>query len=101
QQEEIDVVFITNDVLPPRVKNDDSDGEEVAVDVLRVDNFIQNFEHEFSESEDSNFDNPPVPLPPPEPSDEEFDFEIEIHVVKSNSDESTSNHDIVKFDNLD
>nr|GFD12161.1 hypothetical protein [Tanacetum cinerariifolium] len=45
-QEEIDVVAITNDVLPPRFENKDSDEEEVVVDVLRVDNFIQNSEHE-------------------------------------------------------
>nr|GFD18945.1 hypothetical protein [Tanacetum cinerariifolium] len=66
RQEEIDVVAITNDVLPPSFDNEDSDGEEVAVDVLCVDNLIQNSEHEYSESEDSDFDNPPVPLPPPE-----------------------------------
>nr|GFA41749.1 hypothetical protein [Tanacetum cinerariifolium] len=66
-QEEIDVVAITNDVLPPSVDNDDLDEEEVGVDVLRVDNFIHNSEHEYSENEDSDFDNPPVPLPPPEP----------------------------------
>nr|GEX29507.1 reverse transcriptase domain-containing protein [Tanacetum cinerariifolium] len=85
-QEEIDVVSITNVVLPPRVENDDSD-EEVAVVDLRVDNFIQNSEHEYSESEDSDFDNPPVPLPPSEPPDKEFNFEIafekEISVVRS------------------
>nr|GEY55082.1 hypothetical protein [Tanacetum cinerariifolium] len=75
-QEEIDDVAITDDVQPPRVKNDDSDEEFDVVDVLRVDNFIQNSEHKYSESEDSDFDNPPVPLPPPEPPDEEFDFEI-------------------------
>nr|GEX05727.1 reverse transcriptase domain-containing protein [Tanacetum cinerariifolium] len=40
QQEEIDVVTVTNDVLPPSVDNDDSDGEVDAVDDLRVDNFI-------------------------------------------------------------
>nr|GEW07779.1 reverse transcriptase domain-containing protein [Tanacetum cinerariifolium] len=87
RQEEIDVVIITNDVLPPSVENDDSDEEEVAVDVLLVDNSIQNFEHEYSESEDYDFNNPPVPLPAPEPADKEFDFEIdfgnEISVVKS------------------
>nr|GEW54276.1 ribonuclease H-like domain-containing protein [Tanacetum cinerariifolium] len=57
------------------------------VDVLRVDNFIQNSEHEYSESEDFDFDNPSVPLPPPEPPDKEFDFKIdfekEISVVRS------------------
>nr|GEY97992.1 hypothetical protein [Tanacetum cinerariifolium] len=96
RHEEIDVVTVTNDVLPPRVENDDSDGEEVAVDVLRIDNFIQNSEHEYSESEDSDFNNPPVPLPPPEPPDEGFDFEIdfgnEISVVRNM---------IVKFECID
>nr|GFA91347.1 reverse transcriptase domain-containing protein [Tanacetum cinerariifolium] len=65
---------ITDDVLPPGVENDDSDGEIDAIDDLRVDNSILNFK--FSESEDSNFDNPSVPLPPPEPPDEELDFKI-------------------------
>nr|GEY59557.1 reverse transcriptase domain-containing protein [Tanacetum cinerariifolium] len=55
-QEEIDVVSITDDVLPPSVDNDDSDEEVDIVDVLRVDNFIQNSEHEYSESEDTIFD---------------------------------------------
>nr|GFA23429.1 hypothetical protein [Tanacetum cinerariifolium] len=58
QQEEIDVVTETDDVLPPSVENDDSDGEVDAVDDLRVDNFISNSEHEYSESENSDFDNP-------------------------------------------
>nr|GEX98164.1 hypothetical protein [Tanacetum cinerariifolium] len=71
-QKEIDVV------LPP--SDDDSDEEVDAVGDLRVDNFIQNSEHEYSESEDSDFDNPPLPLPTPEPPDKEFDFEKEISV---------------------
>nr|GEV53929.1 reverse transcriptase domain-containing protein [Tanacetum cinerariifolium] len=78
QQEEIDFVIETDDVLPPGVENDDSDGEVDAVDDLRVDNFISNSEHEFSESEDSDFDIPSIPLPPSEPPDEEFDFEIDF-----------------------
>nr|GEX82539.1 hypothetical protein [Tanacetum cinerariifolium] len=41
-----------------------SDGEVDAVDDLRVDNSIQNSEHESSESEDSDFDNPSVPYHP-------------------------------------
>nr|GEW93324.1 hypothetical protein [Tanacetum cinerariifolium] len=96
QQEEIDVVTETDDVLPPGVENNDSDEEVDAVDVLRIDNSISNSEHEFSESEDSDFDNPSVPLPPPEPPDEEFDFEIdfgdEISVVRNM---------IVKFECID
>nr|GFA32487.1 hypothetical protein [Tanacetum cinerariifolium] len=87
QQEEIDIVTSTDDVLPPGVENDDSDGEVNAVSELRVDNSISNSEHEFSENEESDFDNPSVPLPPPEPPDEELDFEIdfgdEISVVKN------------------
>nr|GEZ01008.1 hypothetical protein [Tanacetum cinerariifolium] len=78
RQEEIDVISVTNDLLPPR--DDDSDEEVDDVGDLRVDNFIQNSEHEYSESEDSDFDNPPLPLPPPEPPDKEFDFEKEISV---------------------
>nr|GEU70566.1 reverse transcriptase domain-containing protein [Tanacetum cinerariifolium] len=76
--EEIDVVTVTDDVLPPSIENDDSDREVDAVDVLRVDNSISNSVHEYSESEDSDFDNPSVPLPPSEPPDEEFDFDIDF-----------------------
>nr|GFB07071.1 hypothetical protein [Tanacetum cinerariifolium] len=96
QQEEIDVVTVTDDVLPPSVENDDSDEEVDSIDDLRVDNSIQNSKQEYSESEDSDFDNPSVPLPPPEPPDEEFDFdidfEIEISVVRNT---------IVKFECID
>nr|GEY93216.1 reverse transcriptase domain-containing protein [Tanacetum cinerariifolium] len=95
-QEDIDVVTETDDVLPPSVENDDSDREVDVVDDLRVDNSISNSKQEFSESEDSDFDNPPVPLPPPEPPDEEFDFEIdfgdEISIVRNT---------IIKFECID
>nr|GFC17715.1 hypothetical protein [Tanacetum cinerariifolium] len=90
RQEEIDVVSITNDVLPP--SDDDSDEEVYVVGDLRVDNVIQNSEHECSESEDSDFDYPPLPLPPLEPPDKGFDFEIKISVVRSA---------IVKFECID
>nr|GEZ58920.1 reverse transcriptase domain-containing protein [Tanacetum cinerariifolium] len=43
QREEIDIVTSTDDVLPPSVKNDDSDGEINAVNDLSVDNSILNF----------------------------------------------------------
>nr|GEW95605.1 reverse transcriptase domain-containing protein [Tanacetum cinerariifolium] len=74
-QEEIDVISVTNDVLPP--SDDDSNEEVDVVGDLRVDNIIQNSEHEYSESEDFDFDNPQLPLPPPEPPDKKFDFEID------------------------
>nr|GEU46680.1 reverse transcriptase domain-containing protein [Tanacetum cinerariifolium] len=82
----------TDDVLPPSVENDDSDGEVDAVDDLHVDNSIQNSEHDFFESEGSDFDNSSIPLPPPKPPDEEFDFEKEISVVRNI---------IVKFECID
>nr|GFD49578.1 hypothetical protein [Tanacetum cinerariifolium] len=75
QREEIDIITSTDDVLPPGVENDDSDGEIDVVNELRVDNSISNSEHEYSKSEESDFDNPSVSLPPPEPPDAEFDFE--------------------------
>nr|GFB87729.1 hypothetical protein [Tanacetum cinerariifolium] len=92
REEETDVVSVTDDVLPPSVDNVDSDEEVDAVDVLRVDNFIQNSKHEYSESEDSDFDNPPLPLPPLEPPDKGFDFKIKISVERSV---------IVKFECID
>nr|GEY05981.1 reverse transcriptase domain-containing protein [Tanacetum cinerariifolium] len=85
QQEEIDIITSTNDVLPPGIENEDSDGEVDVVDDLRVDNSISNSKHEFSESEDSDFDNPSVPLPPPKPPDADFeiDFGDKILVVRN------------------
>nr|GEX65425.1 hypothetical protein [Tanacetum cinerariifolium] len=96
RQEEIDVVTITDDVLPPSVEKDDLDEEVDAVDVLRVDNFIQDSKHEYFESEDSDFDNPPVPLPPPEPPDKEFDFEIDFR-----NENFVLRNTIVKFECID
>nr|GFA45705.1 hypothetical protein [Tanacetum cinerariifolium] len=94
RQEEIDVVSVTNGVLP--LSDDNSDEEVDDVGDLRVDNFIQHFEHEYSESENSDLDNPLLSLPPLEPPDKEFDFEIdfqkEILVVRSV---------IVKFECID
>nr|GEV27396.1 uncharacterized mitochondrial protein AtMg00810-like [Tanacetum cinerariifolium] len=102
QREEIDIITSTDDVLPLGVENDDSDGEVDAVDDLRVDNSISNFKHEFSKSEESDFDNPSVPLPPPEPPDEEFDFEInfgdEISIVRNTIVEIECIDAKVKFD---
>nr|GFA65007.1 hypothetical protein [Tanacetum cinerariifolium] len=102
QQEEIDIITSTDDVLPPSVDNDDSDEEVDEVDVLRVDNSISNSEHESSESEDFDFDNPSVPLPPLEPPDEEFDFKSvfgnEISVVRNTIVKFECINSRVKFD---
>nr|GFA81192.1 hypothetical protein [Tanacetum cinerariifolium] len=103
QREEIDIVTETDDVLPPGVENDDdTDGEIDAVDELQVDNSISNSEHEYSDDEASDFDNPLVPLPPPKPPDAEYDFELdagdEILVVMNVSDELEFIDAKVKFD---
>nr|GFD06717.1 hypothetical protein [Tanacetum cinerariifolium] len=67
---------------------------------LRVDNVIQNSEHECSESENSDLDNPLLPLPPPEPLDKEFDFEFkkEISVVRNLIVKFECNDARMKFD---
>nr|GEX08003.1 hypothetical protein [Tanacetum cinerariifolium] len=102
QREEINIITSTDDVLPPGVENDDSDREVDAVDDLRVDNSISNSEHEFSESEESDFDNPSVPLPPSKPPDEELDFKIdfgdEISIVRNTIVEFECIDARVKFD---
>nr|GEX81713.1 reverse transcriptase domain-containing protein [Tanacetum cinerariifolium] len=94
RQEEIDVVSVTNDMLPP--SDDDSDENVNDVGDLRVDNFIQDSKHEYSESDDSDFDNPLLPLPPPEPPDKEFDFEIDFQ-----KEISVLRNVIVKFECID
>nr|GEU54497.1 hypothetical protein [Tanacetum cinerariifolium] len=77
EMEEIDIITNTDDVLPPGFENDDSDREVYAIEELHVDNSIFNPEHELSDNDASDFDNPSVPRPPPEPPDEEFDFELD------------------------
>nr|GEW29570.1 reverse transcriptase domain-containing protein [Tanacetum cinerariifolium] len=77
QREEIDIVTNIEELLPPGFENDDSDGEVDAIDDLRVVNSISNSEHELSDSEASNFDNPSVPRPPPEPPDADFNFKLD------------------------
>nr|GFA37094.1 reverse transcriptase domain-containing protein [Tanacetum cinerariifolium] len=87
--------LLTKDVAESSTKNlipipneciivSENGNDEVDVDGdLRVDNVIQNSEHEYSESEDSDLDNLLLPLPPPEPPDKEFDFEKEILVERN------------------
>nr|GEZ21536.1 hypothetical protein [Tanacetum cinerariifolium] len=61
QWEEIDIVTNTDELLPPGFENDDSDREINVVEELHVNNSISNSEHELSDSEESNFDNPSFP----------------------------------------
>nr|GEZ04925.1 hypothetical protein [Tanacetum cinerariifolium] len=102
QREEIDIVTNADDVLPLGFENDDSNREIDVVEELHINNSISNSEHEFSDSEASDFDNPSVPLPPPEPPDEELDFEInfgvEISVVRNTIIEFECLNPRVEFD---
>nr|GEX85521.1 reverse transcriptase domain-containing protein [Tanacetum cinerariifolium] len=99
---EIDIVTDTDELLPPGFENDDSEGEVDVVEKLRVDNSISNFEHELSDNEESDFDNPSILRPPLEPPDDEFDFEPDagdkITVVMYDNDEFECLDSRVEFD---
>nr|GFB46959.1 hypothetical protein [Tanacetum cinerariifolium] len=113
QQEEIDVVTETDDVLPPSDENDDDSSNDPLleeVDLLLFDNSIppgiENVDDDpegdirfleellidnsilSHESFDSNFeDNPSIPRPPQKPPDVETDAGEEIPVVMNDKDE--------------
>nr|GFB36483.1 hypothetical protein [Tanacetum cinerariifolium] len=82
QREEIDVVTNKDELLPPGFKNDDSNGEINAVEELQVNNSISNSANEFSNNEESDFDNPSVPRPPLEPPDADAGNEILVVMNK-------------------
>nr|GEY63415.1 reverse transcriptase domain-containing protein [Tanacetum cinerariifolium] len=75
QRDKIDIVTNTDELLPPRFKNDDSEEEIDAFAELNVDNSISNSEHELSDNEEADFDNQSFPQPPLEPLDAKIDFE--------------------------
>nr|GEW97320.1 hypothetical protein [Tanacetum cinerariifolium] len=114
QQEEIDIVTKTDDVLPPSDENDDDSSDDSLleeVDLFLSDNSIPSGIESFAddpegdirflegllindsilsyESSDSNFeDSPLIPRPPLESSDDNFDLEPEvISVVMEDIDE--------------
>nr|GEZ28398.1 hypothetical protein [Tanacetum cinerariifolium] len=91
QREDIDIVTNTDELLPPGIDDDDSDGEIDAIEELHVDNSISNSENESSDNEESNFDNLSFLRPPPEPPDAKFDFKPDsgevISVVMNTIDE--------------
>nr|GEX98081.1 hypothetical protein [Tanacetum cinerariifolium] len=80
QQEEIDIVTETDDVLPPSVENDDDYDflVEEANLFLSDDSIPPGIEN----------DSPLIPRPPPEPPDDNFDLEPEvISAVMEDNDE--------------
>nr|GFD20999.1 hypothetical protein [Tanacetum cinerariifolium] len=79
QQEEIDIVAETDDVLPPSIENfaDDPKGDIRFLEELLINDSILSHE-----SYDSNFkDNPSIPRPPPKPPDVESFFDLKPDVI--------------------
>nr|GFB10881.1 hypothetical protein [Tanacetum cinerariifolium] len=106
QQEEIDIVTKTDDVLPPSVENDNDDYDLLLGEAdlflsddsipLGIENVIDNPEGDVRfleellindsilshESYDSNFkENPSIPQPPPEPPDVESFFDLKPDMI--------------------
>nr|GFA73073.1 hypothetical protein [Tanacetum cinerariifolium] len=85
QQEEIDIVTETDDVLLPGIENfvDDPEGDIRFLEELLIDDSILSHK-----SFDSSFeDSPLIPRPPPEPLDVETNTGEEISVVMNDKDE--------------
>nr|GEZ53201.1 hypothetical protein [Tanacetum cinerariifolium] len=84
QQEEIDIVTETDDVLPPSIENfaDNPEGDIRFLEELLIDDSILS-----DELSDANFkENPSIPRPPPKPPDVETDAGEEIPVVMNDKD---------------
>nr|GFB97254.1 hypothetical protein [Tanacetum cinerariifolium] len=123
QQEKIDIITETDDVLPPSVENDDDDlllGEadlflfndsippgikDVADDPEGDIRFLEEFLIDNSilshESFNSSFEeNPLIPRPPPKPPDVETDAGEEIAVVMIDKDKFDDDYQIFMFDKV-
>nr|GEY84499.1 hypothetical protein [Tanacetum cinerariifolium] len=98
QQEEIDIVTETDDVLPPSIENfaDDPEGDIHFLEELLIDESILS-----DELSDANFkENPLIPRPPPKPPDVETDAGEEIAVVMINKDKFDDDYQIFMFDKV-
>nr|GEX32523.1 hypothetical protein [Tanacetum cinerariifolium] len=81
QQEEIDIVTKTDDVLPPSDDNDDDLSDDLLLgeaDLFLSDNSIPPGIENFTDDQKEIFDNPSNLRPPPEPPDDNFDLEPEV-----------------------
>nr|GEZ00625.1 hypothetical protein [Tanacetum cinerariifolium] len=98
QQEEIDIVSETDDVLPPSIENfaDDPEGDIRFLEELFIDDSILS-----DELSDANFEeNPLIPRPPPKPPDVETDAGEEIAVVMIDKDKFDDDYQIFMFDKV-
>nr|GEZ67445.1 hypothetical protein [Tanacetum cinerariifolium] len=67
-------LFLSDDSIPPGIENVDPEGDVCFLEELLFDDFILSHE-----SSDSNFeDNPSISRPPPESPDDNFDLEPEV-----------------------
>nr|GEW12773.1 hypothetical protein [Tanacetum cinerariifolium] len=83
QQEEIDIVTETDDVLPPSDDNDDdlsNDSLLGEADLFLSDDSISPGIENVADDPEGD-DNPSIPRPPPEPPDVEFFFDLKPYVI--------------------
>nr|GEW05643.1 hypothetical protein [Tanacetum cinerariifolium] len=98
QQEEIDIVTETDDVLPPSIENfaDDPEGDIRFLEELLIDDSILS-----DELSDANFEeNPLISRPPPKPPDVETDAGEKIAVVMIDKDKFDDDYQIFMFDKV-
>nr|GEY70738.1 hypothetical protein [Tanacetum cinerariifolium] len=98
QQEEIDIVTETDDVLPPSIENfaDDPEGDICFLEELLIDDSILS-----DELSNANFkENPLIPRPPPKPPDAETDAGEEFQVVMIDKDKFDDDYKIFMFDKV-
>nr|GEU78862.1 hypothetical protein [Tanacetum cinerariifolium] len=98
QQEEIDIVTETDDVLPPSIENfaDDPEGDIRFLEELLINDSILS-----DELSNANFEeNPLISRPPPEPPDAETNAGEEITVVMIDNDKFDDDYQIFMFDKV-
>nr|GFA84502.1 hypothetical protein [Tanacetum cinerariifolium] len=98
QQEKIDIVTETDDVLPPSIENfaDDPEGDIRFLKELLINDSILS-----DELSDANFEeNALIPRPPPKPPDVETDAGEEIVVVMIDKDKFDDDYQIFMFDKV-
>nr|GFA30788.1 hypothetical protein [Tanacetum cinerariifolium] len=96
QQEEINIVTETDDVLPPSIEDfaDDPEGDIRFLEELLIDDSILS-----DELSDANFkENPSISRPPPKPPDVKTNAGEEIPVVMINKDKFDDDYQIFMFD---
>nr|GFA60349.1 hypothetical protein [Tanacetum cinerariifolium] len=98
QQEEINIVTETDDVLPPSIEDfaDDPEGDIRFLEELLIDDSILS-----DELSDANFkENPSISRPPPKPPDVKTNAGEEIPVVMINKDKFDDDYQIFMFDKV-